>query len=692
MNERFELKEELGRGGMGVVYRAWDHSLSRHVAVKMMHAHLVGDERYLKRFKQEARIVADLDHVNIVCVHAFGTAASGAPYVVMELVEGAPLSRLIADEGQVPFIRAVDLMMQVARGLAYAHGRQVLHRDLKPSNVMVLQRDGGEVAKIVDFGIARRDHETSSTQTRLVGSPPYMSPEQCMGAPADQHTDWYSFGCVFYETICGVPPFVGGSALETMQMQIHQAPAAPTIARPDTPDALSNLVMKLLAKSPEKRYSTSDNLLDDLEKLRGFLAGKDSQPHIQIESTHIPRRKGKTKTALFLVGVALTLAVASWALVQWMNTTAKLQDTDTVDAPREPIRQQDAVMPQNQITQLSKQFHAGARDKDEILRESEKQFAILEKKGPAKPSTIAKSAEVLRDLFSTYGDHRKAFDYGYRAAKYYFKADPQKPNVDLADAIVDVAVLARDEGYPEVAAAYCQQASDWLPVDMPMDRERPAYHTRLRLLECQVPTLIDLKRKDEAVAVSRELFRMAEGKYDRWMFSMAMKGLIAGGCFDEAISEADHAFQLADEKDDVPFRMDILDSLGQAYLEAGEKDQAKSCFEQCLKYADQDDAKKGVSTNAVEEASAYLAQIYNSEGRSADTVRVLNVALKYLQSPVPKVQQRRLRYLRFLSDAGTNTQALAPSPAELTKPAGSDLPKNQASAANAPYPDELKFE
>jgi serine/threonine-protein kinase len=217
IEDRYEILDELGQGGMGVVYKAWHRLLERHVAVKMLHQHVAADEKQLLAMRAEARIIADLQHPNIVQVHAFGTTEDGAPYVVMELLEAAPLSDILKNEDRLSIERCLDLTLQMAHALEFAHAKGIVHRDLKPSNVVITRGpDGGDQVKIVDFGIARR-YEQSSTLTQVVGSPMYMSPGQFLGRRGSIRSDLYSLGCVIHETASGAPPFVGETPIETMR-------------------------------------------------------------------------------------------------------------------------------------------------------------------------------------------------------------------------------------------------------------------------------------------------------------------------------------------------------------------------------------------------------------------------------------------------------------------------------------------
>ena len=224
---RYEIIEEVGKGGMGVVYKARQPALQKLYAIKMLHS-LHATETIL-RFELEAKAISKLDHVNLITSHDFGVTVDGRPYMVMDFIEGTSLAQLIESEVRLPLALTLDVAVQIARAMAYAHAQGVLHRDLKPSNIMLVrQPDGSMLVKIIDFGIAKMlvsDEDGSSsnlTQTGDVfGSPFYMSPEQAMGRGIDERSDIYSLGCLIYEMLTGVLPFRGASAFETLYKHMH---------------------------------------------------------------------------------------------------------------------------------------------------------------------------------------------------------------------------------------------------------------------------------------------------------------------------------------------------------------------------------------------------------------------------------------------------------------------------------------
>ncbi len=261
LDAKYELLARLGEGGMGAVYRARRVHIGDEVAVKVLHPRFVNDETLVERFRREARAAAQLHHPNVVIIHDYGEAggAEAFAYIVMELVRGASLRGVLQSEERLDAARAVSLMRDICAGVGAAHRRQIVHRDLKPDNIIVMPPDDdhdGERVKVVDFGIAKlRDMASDSTLTQagaVVGTPYYMSPEQCRGESLDARADVYSLGAMLYEMLAGSPPFTAPSVTGVIAKHLTEAP--PRI--PDdlqVPRALQETVMRALAKDPEAR-------------------------------------------------------------------------------------------------------------------------------------------------------------------------------------------------------------------------------------------------------------------------------------------------------------------------------------------------------------------------------------------------------------------------------------------------------
>lgn len=267
---RYEVLSELGQGAMGVVYKAKDPLIDRIVAIKTINLGLAQDEKeeYEGRFYQEAKAAGRLSHPNIVTIYDVGKNDEVA-YIAMEFLEGRELRDIMNDDGLLPVHQVLDIVAQVALGLAYAHEYGIVHRDVKPSNIMVV-RDGH--VKITDFGIARMDSSSVRTQTGMVlGSPKYMSPEQVMGKMIDQRSDIFSLGVMLYEMLTGQAPFSGDNVNAIMYQTLNTIPAPPNTLNPDVPEMVNFIVAKALTKGLEDRYQDAKDFADDLRSCRDML-------------------------------------------------------------------------------------------------------------------------------------------------------------------------------------------------------------------------------------------------------------------------------------------------------------------------------------------------------------------------------------------------------------------------------------
>jgi serine/threonine-protein kinase len=267
---RYEIVGELGQGAMGVVYKATDPLIDRIVAIKTITLTLAQEERdeYEARFYQEAKAAGRLSHPNIVTIYDVGRSGDIA-YIAMEFLQGRELRDILNDGKLLPVDQVIDIVAQVALGLAYAHEHGIVHRDIKPSNIMVV-RDGH--VKITDFGIARMASAGVRTQTGMVlGSPKYMSPEQVMGKLTDQRSDIFSLGVMLYEMLTGQPPFMGENVNAIMYQTLNAIPQPPSTMNAAVPDMLNFIVAKALAKDVEHRYQNARDLANDLRACQGSI-------------------------------------------------------------------------------------------------------------------------------------------------------------------------------------------------------------------------------------------------------------------------------------------------------------------------------------------------------------------------------------------------------------------------------------
>jgi len=269
--QRFEVGPELGRGGAGRVFRAWDRRARRPVALKRLRRELEGDARACARFRREIAALSRLAHPHIVSAREVCRGDDGATYLVMELVEGEALSTMIAREGPLPPARVARVALMAARALAAAHAEGVTHRDVKPANLLLsVDGRGVEVAKLVDFGLARltgaADEPTDLTGEGVIGTPHYMSPEQACGEAATAQSDLYALGALLYHALTGAPPHQGQSAMSVLYHHVHSPPRPPRDLIGGVPAWLDGVVLALLAKRPEDRPASAAELVASLRR------------------------------------------------------------------------------------------------------------------------------------------------------------------------------------------------------------------------------------------------------------------------------------------------------------------------------------------------------------------------------------------------------------------------------------------
>jgi eukaryotic-like serine/threonine-protein kinase len=282
---RYNILAELGRGAMGVVYKAEDPLLNRMVAIKtiLLSAEAAIRDDYETRFLQEAKAAGGLNHPSIITIYDVGREGDLA-YMAMELLDGTEMRNMLA-VGRLSLDLALDIAAQVADGLAIAHERGVVHRDIKPANIMIVR---GRQAKIMDFGIARLQVSHVKTQTGMVlGSPQYMSPEQIAGRDVDSRSDIFSLGVVLYQMIAGLPPFSGDDINQLTYMVCHGEHSPPSLLNPAIPPMLDLIVNKALAKNPAQRYQNARDMAADLTACRAQLVPAPAKDFGQ-ETTTLP--------------------------------------------------------------------------------------------------------------------------------------------------------------------------------------------------------------------------------------------------------------------------------------------------------------------------------------------------------------------------------------------------------------------
>jgi serine/threonine-protein kinase len=321
---RYELEEAVDHGGMSSVYRGHDRLLERTVALKVLHAHFGDDPEYVERFRREARAVAQLSHPNIVTVIDRGSS-DGHQFIVFEFVEGENLKQLLERSGPLSVDRVLDLGIQMADALAFAHAHDLVHRDVKPQNVLI---DSAGDAKVTDFGIARSlDVERGVTQTGTVlGTSNYLSPEQAAGEQVTPASDIYSLGVVLYELLAGDVPFRGDNLVVVAMKHVTEHPPSLLDQRADVPSRLAQAVDRALEKDPAQRFASMDAFANELRRCRDELGGPETERTL-VRGTPVvaeprPMRRARSRrrpsghlpVLLALAGVVL-LAIVVAAIV-----------------------------------------------------------------------------------------------------------------------------------------------------------------------------------------------------------------------------------------------------------------------------------------------------------------------------------------------------------------------------------------
>src|SRR6184192_521895 len=264
---RYLIIRKLGAGGMANVYLAEDQELGRRVAIKILDDRHAADDSFIERFRREAKNAASLSHPNIVSIYDRGEA-EGTYYIAMEYLSGRSLKELIVGRGPTPMRIALDYARQILAALGFAHRHGIVHRDIKPHNVVV---DADGRLKVTDFGIARSGASQMTEAGSIIGTAQYLSPEQARGAPVDQRSDIYSIGIVLYEMLTGGVPFTGDTPVEIAMKHLSAVPEPPSKKRAEVPRGLDLAVVRALAKDPEDRFQSAEEMDAELARIeQGF--------------------------------------------------------------------------------------------------------------------------------------------------------------------------------------------------------------------------------------------------------------------------------------------------------------------------------------------------------------------------------------------------------------------------------------
>ena len=310
LDDRYEILEKIGEGGMAVVYKAFCHRLSRFVAVKIMRDEMAADEEFKRRFCAESHAIAMLSHPNIVAVYDV-SHSDDVEYIVMELVDGITLKQYMDKRGAISWKEALHFTKQITKALAHAHSRGIIHRDIKPQNIMLL-KDG--TIKVADFGIAALENEMQESG-QAVGSIHYIAPEQARGENPDARSDIYSLGIVMYEMLTGRKPYTGETIGEIAVKHMSSLPTMPSDIVPDIPPELERITLKAMSCPINKRYQSANELLDDLDKFTQAQIVQEKKPEYEnpavapvrsvseMSSEKYSLRRKRSGTVAYMTGV-----------------------------------------------------------------------------------------------------------------------------------------------------------------------------------------------------------------------------------------------------------------------------------------------------------------------------------------------------------------------------------------------------
>ena len=464
----YEILGELGRGGMGVVYRARDVKLNRIVALKLICA--IGAD-VSSRFRTEAETAARLQHPNIVQIYECGASAAG-PYVALEYVDGESLDRKI-DGTPLPAREAAELLLPLARAMHYAHGQGVVHRDLKPANVLLAACGLAErasakpqaavmVPKIADFGLAKSlDADSGQTKSGAVlGTPSYMAPEQASGHSREvgPAADVYALGAILYEMLTGRPPFKAATAMETMQQVVGEEPVPPRRLQSATPRDLETICSKCLRKEPHKRYATAAELAVDLER---FLAGEPIRARPVGWAERLAMWVRRRPAAAALTGVIALAVVALLGLGIWYNGRLSDANNRLSDEQKQTVVERDQARKQEAIaTDLQQKYEKernnaveqeaeARRQRDQVVRllkinvAAVRDHAKVVVEGKQADYRTKNPGEVLYQLACAYARSSEAF----RTDANLVPAHARWLSEEYADSAMILLLAARELGY-----------------------------------------------------------------------------------------------------------------------------------------------------------------------------------------------------------------------------------------------------
>ena len=664
----YRIVEKLGEGGMGVVYVAEDTLLGRRVAIKTLTAVRSAQETHFRtRFLREARAVSALSHPHIATIHDYGETKDGQPYIVMELVKGETLGELMLTE-KLTIPRAIEIIEQVAEALAEAHRHGIVHRDIKPSNVAIDHR--GEV-KVLDFGLAKQinpgtvdatdpDRQTLlHTKTQegvIVGTPMYLSPEQALGIEVDARSDIFSLGALLYECIAGKPPFLGRTAAEICTKVIRDDPPPPSQLNSNVPEDLDRITLKALAKKPEVRYQTADEIVGELVSVKARLR-QDSEHTV---TRLIPTARGAHPTGtlatlsdifkrprLSIGYVAAGLVVLSVLLlgVWWFSRARPHQPT--LEAQSMYDRAVDS-MRQGAFFRASKILQQAVQDDDRFalaharLAEAwtELDFSDKAKDELIRANDLVPDRSVLPELdrlrMQAVTDIVKR-DFA-KATQDYQALASSVPATEKAYALVDLGRAYEKNEQPDKANESYQEATK-------LDQHYGAAFLRLGVV------LARRQHLAEAYAAFDQAYQLFDigTEIEGMTEVLIQRGVLLGQ--ERKVTEAREQLQQALTKsmalENKDKRIKVLLNLSNTEMNAGDVTQAEQYSSQAVALAQANGMENLTTAGLIDIGYAYLYR-----GNYPDAEKYFNQALQLAQLYKGKRNEARA----FLSLASLRTQ------------------------------------
>jgi serine/threonine protein kinase/Tfp pilus assembly protein PilF len=646
----YRILEKLGEGGMGVVYLAEDLHLGRKAAIKFLNK-TTDEHHYRARFLREARSVSALSHPNIATIFEYGEAEGGQPFIVMEYIKGDDLSELLYN-GELNLKRAVEIIEAVAAALGEAHDAGIVHRDIKPSNVIITERG---VVKVLDFGLAKHFDEDEltadpdantllSTKTRsgvVVGTPLYLSPEQATGARVDPRSDLFALGALLYECIAGRPAFSGGSVIEIGAQVIHVDPPPPSRFNSRVPAELDRITLKALAKRPQARYQSAEEMLKDLRAVREKLRDEPVPisriaPPQQTLASSALRTISETmrRPRLSLFTVLLIFAAISLSVLAFAQLTRPRAHVPTAEAKAWYDRGTEALR-DGAYYQASKLFENATKADPQFalaharLAESwmELDYSDRAKDEMLIVKSLVPDSSVLPKLDALYLDAVSATvtrDFN-TAIKNYNEIVERTTDSGKAQALVDLGRAYQNNEQIDKAIDSYRKATD-------LNLQYPTAYLRVGALYSRKQ---EVQSASSSLEHAQELYKQVsniEGQTEViYQRGLLLRGL---GRLDEAQGQLEQALQMARMSGNEPQQISAMLDLSQLFFLKGDSGKAQSIAGEAAEFAQQ----RGLETLAAG-GLIYLGRAYFGKGSYAEAEKYFKQANEFARRNKAKLRE-----------------------------------------------------